>query len=84
MNQLVLKVLSERGLDPATADVHVGIDGGQNMLKVGVTITERIFDEQLGRSSYSQVIKISVGQSILSVIYNIYRVLHLNRQNILQ
>ena len=56
VNQTVLKVLTERGMDPGTADVHVGIDGGQNMLKVGITITERNDKEELGRATYSQVI----------------------------
>ena len=53
---MVLKVLAERGMDPGSADVHVGIDGGQNMLKVGITITERNDNEELGRATYSQVI----------------------------
>ena len=56
VNQTVLKVLTERGMDPGMADVHVGIDGGQNMLKVGITITERNDNEELGRATYSQVI----------------------------
>ena len=53
---MVLKVLTERGMDPSTADVHVGIDGGQNMLKVGITITERNDNEEFGRATYNQVI----------------------------
>ena len=51
----MLSVLSARGLNPETSDVHVGIDGGQNMLKIGVTITERCNSENSGRSLYSQV-----------------------------
>ena len=56
VNEMVLKVLTERGMDPSTADVHVGIDGGQNMLKVGITITERNDNEEFGRATYKQVI----------------------------
>ena len=56
VNEMVLKVLTERGMDPSTADVHVGIDGGQNMLKVGITITERNDNEEFGRATYNQVI----------------------------
>ena len=52
----MLEVLAHRGLNPQTCDVHVGIDGGQGMLKLGVTITDRLEQEESGRSFYSQVI----------------------------
>ena len=54
-SQLVLKILSHRGMNPAESDVHVGIDGGQNMLKLWVTITDRSDTEVTGRSLYSHV-----------------------------
>ena len=38
-----------------TSDVHIGIDGGQKMLKLGVTITERTDSEKSGRCHYSDV-----------------------------
>ena len=54
-NQLVLEILNHRGMDPQTSDVHVGIDGGQNMLKLGITITDKQESTKTGRSLYSQV-----------------------------
>ena len=44
-------------MDPQYSDVHVGIDGGQNMLKLGVTITNKEDSDETGRSKYSQVKK---------------------------
>ena len=40
-DELVQLVLYERGLDPHACDVHVGFDGGQGILKIGFTVTER-------------------------------------------
>ena len=40
-DEVVQLVLFERGLDPHDCDVHCGFDGGQGILKIGVTITER-------------------------------------------
>ena len=40
-DELVQLVLYERGFDPHGSDVHVGFDGGQGILKIGFTITER-------------------------------------------
>ena len=56
-NQFVLEVLTHRGMDPQISDVHVGIDGGQNMLKLGITITDKQDSTKTGRSLYSQVKK---------------------------
>ena len=50
-----MDVLSHRGMDPQTSDVHVGIDGGQKMLKLAITITDRFGEEETGRSHYSHV-----------------------------
>ena len=44
-------------MNPQTSDVHIGIDGGQKMLKLGVTITERMDSEKSGRCHYSDVSK---------------------------
>ena len=44
-------------MNPQTSDIHIGIDGGQKMLKLGVTITERMDSEKSGRSHYSDVSK---------------------------
>ena len=56
-NALVLKVLSERGMDPHSSDVHVGIDGGQGILKLAITATDRkdAIKSSGGRSHYSEV-----------------------------
>ena len=54
MNQLVLDVLSHRGMDPQHSDVHCGMDGGQGSVKLGITVTERL-TENTGRSRYSDV-----------------------------
>ena len=35
-------------MDPQYSDVHVGIDGGQNMLKLGVTITNKEDSDETG------------------------------------
>ena len=49
-------VIRERGLDPHDCDVHVGFYGGQGLLKIGFTVTERSEElSPLGRSKYSQV-----------------------------
>ena len=47
-SQLVQDVFSHR-------DVHCGFDGGQGILKLGVTITDRADVEEGGRSHYSDV-----------------------------
>ena len=57
VSQLVLDVLSHRGMNPQSSDVHCGIDGGQGSLKLAVTITERDQSETSGRAHYSHVRK---------------------------
>ena len=47
--------MAHRGLNPHTCDVHIGLDGGQDILKVGLTVTDRLLVEETGRSRYSQV-----------------------------
>ena len=55
-DELVQTVLHECGLDPHDCDVHVGFDGGQGILKIGFTITERTDSvKEAGRSKYSEV-----------------------------
>ena len=44
-----------RGLNPSSCDIHCGFDGGQGILKVALTITDRLEDEHTGRSHYSDV-----------------------------
>ena len=52
----MLDVMSRRGMDPQTSDVHIGFDGGQGILKLGVTITDRQeLDLSGSRSHYSEV-----------------------------
>ena len=53
---MVQHVLSERGLNPHDCDVHVGFDGGQGLLKIGFTVTDRTETvKEPGRSKYSEV-----------------------------
>ena len=54
-SQLLLDVMAHRGLNPHSCDVHCGFDGGQGMLKLGLTITDRLEMEETGRSRYSHV-----------------------------
>ena len=55
-NQLTLDVMAHRGLNSHTCNVHIGLDGGQGMLKVALTITDRLGIEKSDRASYSEVI----------------------------
>ena len=48
-------LISHRAIDPESSDVHVGLDGGQGMLKIGLTITDRDKSGQPRRSKYSDV-----------------------------
>ena len=55
-DELVQLVIHERGLAPQDCDVHVGFDGGQGLLKIGFTVTERCEEVSLrSRSKYSEV-----------------------------
>ena len=54
-SQLVLEVMAHRGLNPHNCDVHVGFDGGQGMLKLALTVTDRLEVECGGRSRYADV-----------------------------
>ena len=47
--------MDRRGLNPNTCDVHIGFDGGQGILKMGVTVTDRMELDKSGRSHYSEV-----------------------------
>ena len=63
-DELVQLVLYERGLDPHTCDVHVGFDGGQGILKIRFTVTERTVEVTSGeRSKYSEVCYLKISQS---------------------
>ena len=52
---LLQAVIAHRGLSLQDVDVHVGIDGGQNWLKMGLTITERKETLKTGRACYAEV-----------------------------
>ena len=56
-NQITLDVITHRGLNPHNCDVHIGLDGGQGMLKVALTITDRLDVEKQGRATYTEVFK---------------------------
>ena len=54
VDELVMDVLNHRELDPSSVDIHVGLDGGQSSLKIGLTITAREESSNTaGRSHYS-------------------------------
>ena len=55
VDKLVLELMKRRDLDSNNCDIHIGIDGGQGSLKVGMTVTDREIEETLGRSKYSEV-----------------------------
>ena len=50
---LVTELIQRRELDVNTSDVHIGIDGGQGSIKVGLTITDRATSESCGLAAYS-------------------------------
>ena len=47
--------MAHRGLSPEDIDVHVGIDGGQGWLKLGLSVTEKSEANNNGRAHYSEV-----------------------------
>ena len=55
---LVKELIERRQLDVNSSDVHIGIDGGQGSIKVGLTITDRTTSETCGRAAYSEVYNI--------------------------
>ena len=55
VSQLVLDVIAHRGLNPHNCDVHCGFDGGQSMLKLALTVTDRLEGDSRGRAHYSDV-----------------------------
>ena len=61
LSQLTLDVMAHRGLNPHTCDVHIEFDGGQDILKVAITITDREGIEETGRSRYSDVSLFLIG-----------------------
>ena len=52
---LLDRLVQERNLSLDTTDVHVGIDGGQGWLKMGLVITDRSKEIHSGRAHYSEV-----------------------------
>ena len=52
---MVSHLIECRDLDPEMADIHIGIDGGQGSVKVGVTVTTREDLAMQGRARYSYV-----------------------------
>ena len=48
-DSLVSEVLAERGLVPDDTHIHCGFDSGQGILKIAVTATNKIQDEQENR-----------------------------------
>ena len=56
--------MAHRGLSPSSCDIHCGFDGGQGVLKLALTITDRLEDIPTGRSHYSDVSKRSTLNNI--------------------
>ena len=54
--------MTHRGLNPYTCDVHIGMDGGQSMLKIALTMTDRLGVERSGRATYSEVIGMNIAR----------------------
>ena len=50
-----MDILAHLGLDPQNSDVHVGFDGGQDILKLALTVTEWKDLAETGRAHYSEV-----------------------------
>ena len=67
-SDFVMDVMARRGLTPQTCDVHCGFDGGQGMLKLGVTITDKEELEKTGRSHYSEVVQYKLTKSSANII----------------
>ena len=53
--ELMKKVITERNIPMDSVDVHVGLDGGQGWLKVGLIVTDRSKEEVKRRAHYSEV-----------------------------
>ena len=63
LKSLVSHLLQCREIFPKKADIHVGIDGGQGSVKVGITITTREDSQIQGRAKYSYVSMIILPKS---------------------
>ena len=55
IEDLIPRIVVERGLSADTTDVHIGMDGGQGWLKLGLILTDRSKEERDGRARYSEV-----------------------------
>ena len=54
--ELINTVLQERGLCPNNAHVHCGFDGGQGIVKIACSVTEKGEGKKSkGRAKYSEV-----------------------------
>ena len=52
---LISHLIQCRQIDPEKSDIHIGIDGGQGSVKVGITITNRELAKPSGRLKYAYV-----------------------------
>ena len=66
-----MDVMEHRGLNPHNCDVHCGFDGGQGILKLAITITDRLEGGSRGRSHYSDVRIISILYYLAVVTFSI-------------
>ena len=54
VSQLVIRLLEHRGLDESTADIKLGLDGGQGSLKVTLSIMDKDERMKSGRQTYAE------------------------------
>ena len=54
VSQLVIRLLQHRGLDQSTADIKLGLDGGQGSLKVTLSIMDKDERIKTGRKTYTE------------------------------
>ena len=54
VSQLVIRLLQHRGLDQSTADIKLGLDGGQGSLKVTLSIMDKDERIKTGRQTYAE------------------------------
>ena len=52
---LICEIISHRDLSVDHTDIHIGLDGGQGWLKVGLIVTDRSKELKTGRAHYSEV-----------------------------
>ena len=55
LSGLIHHVINHRDMSVDETDLHIGLDGGQGWLKVGLIVTDRSKEVKSGRAHYSEV-----------------------------